>query len=388
MTELYLIRHVQAEGNLYRMMQGHWDGDVTEPGRKQRDALAERFAGMKIDAVYSSDLYRAAFTATAITLNRPEMKIRLRRALRELDIGPLEKAFFGDYMHRERESMTLFMYDSEKWSYEGAETFMEAGGRALEEIEKISRRHDGQSVAVVSHGITIRSFLSIITGIPLNDTARLPICGNTAVTKLIYSDGEFKVEYFNDTSHLGDVPRWGAVPSLRAERLDPVRDSVFYCGCYADAWKGAHGNLKGYQPEVYLKSATDHCRSDRDAVLKLFDGDTPAGIIEMDINRGAEKGTGWVAFLYLAEEYRKRGIGIQALGRAIMHYSDLGRENIGLSVAEDNTAALAFYRKWGFAEKSSFRNGQGRIITMERRIDCRDREGLMKMCIREEEENE
>ena len=29
MTELYLIRHAQAEGNRYHMMQGHWDGGVT-----------------------------------------------------------------------------------------------------------------------------------------------------------------------------------------------------------------------------------------------------------------------------------------------------------------------------------------------------------------------
>lgn len=43
MTEIYLIRHAQAEGNLYRMMQGHWDGSVTALGMKQIDALAERF---------------------------------------------------------------------------------------------------------------------------------------------------------------------------------------------------------------------------------------------------------------------------------------------------------------------------------------------------------
>ena len=32
MTEIYVIRHVQAEGNLYRMCQGHWDGGVTPMG--------------------------------------------------------------------------------------------------------------------------------------------------------------------------------------------------------------------------------------------------------------------------------------------------------------------------------------------------------------------
>ena len=50
MTEIYIIRHAQAEGNLYRMMQGNWDGDVTPLGLRQIDALAERFRHVKIDA--------------------------------------------------------------------------------------------------------------------------------------------------------------------------------------------------------------------------------------------------------------------------------------------------------------------------------------------------
>ena len=53
MTEIFLIRHTQAEGNLYRMMQGHWDGDITPMGSRQIDALAERFRNVPVDAVYS-----------------------------------------------------------------------------------------------------------------------------------------------------------------------------------------------------------------------------------------------------------------------------------------------------------------------------------------------
>mgnify|MGYP000788017543 CR=1 FL=1 len=29
MTNIYLIRHAEAEGNLYRRIQGHWNGLVT-----------------------------------------------------------------------------------------------------------------------------------------------------------------------------------------------------------------------------------------------------------------------------------------------------------------------------------------------------------------------
>ena len=372
MTEIFLIRHIQAEGNLYRMMQGQWDGGVTRLGLMQRDALAERFRTEKLDAVVSSDLYRALVTASGAAQYHPGLEIIKSKAFRELNVGPLEKRFFGDILYREPENMRLFMYDSEKWSYDGAETFPEAGARALEELKRVISERPGQRIAVVSHGVTLRSMLSLITGVPLSDTEHLPICGNASVTKLNYSDGEFSIEYFNDMSHLGTMPRWnGAVPSLRAERLSPVADAVRYCECYKDAWMAAHGNLKGFYADTYLMSVTSRCRADADGVLKLFDGDTPAGIIEMDTLRGADSGIGWIAFLYLSPEYRGRGLGIQLLARAIMHYRELGRSVICLNVAESNAPARAFYKKWGFTETSYTKGAAGRLIVMERSLDTK-----------------
>ncbi len=66
MTEIYLIRHAQAEGNRFRIMQGRWDGGVTELGRRQIALLEERLRGVAFDAVYASDLYRAMLTASAV----------------------------------------------------------------------------------------------------------------------------------------------------------------------------------------------------------------------------------------------------------------------------------------------------------------------------------
>lgn len=67
MTTLFLIRHAQAEGNLYRIAQGQFDSYITALGYKQIDALAERFKNVHLDALYSSDLRRTRTTATAIT---------------------------------------------------------------------------------------------------------------------------------------------------------------------------------------------------------------------------------------------------------------------------------------------------------------------------------
>lgn len=67
MTKIYLVRHAEAEGNLYRIAHGHYNGLITDwRGPKQIRALAQRFEGIRVDAVYSSDLYRTQTTAQAV----------------------------------------------------------------------------------------------------------------------------------------------------------------------------------------------------------------------------------------------------------------------------------------------------------------------------------
>ena len=66
MTRIYLIRHAEAEGNLYRIVQGQGNSNLTDRGWRQVKALERRFADIHIDDVYTSDLYRTCATASAI----------------------------------------------------------------------------------------------------------------------------------------------------------------------------------------------------------------------------------------------------------------------------------------------------------------------------------
>ena len=65
MTKLYLIRHAEAEGNLYRIAHGQYNSILTDRGMEQVEALRRRFEGEHIDAVYSSDLCRTCTTVCA-----------------------------------------------------------------------------------------------------------------------------------------------------------------------------------------------------------------------------------------------------------------------------------------------------------------------------------
>jgi probable phosphoglycerate mutase len=193
---------VQAEGNLYRHMQGHWDGDVTSLGRLQRDALAERFRDIPVDAVYSSDLYRARFTATAVTKYHPQLSIRPDRRLREINVGPWEALPFANCIWEQPELFETFMHDPEHFYLAGAETYHQVQARALEALKEIAAAHPDSTVVITTHGITIRCMLTGLLGISLNDTETVPIFANTGLAHLLYEDGRFTVDTLNHVSHL------------------------------------------------------------------------------------------------------------------------------------------------------------------------------------------
>lgn len=367
MTEIYVIRHVEAEGNLYRMMQGRWDGGVTALGSMQRDALSLRFKDIHIDALYSSPLYRARFTATAITRFH-DLEINIEPRLSEIDSGHWEAMPFGNLMIEQGEQFNNFLRKPEDFYVEGAESFFDVQKRAMAALIDIAQRHEGQTVAITSHGVAIRCALTGVLGLRLNDVDTVPIFNNTGVARLFYEDGSFTAEYINDYSHLEGLPpsSHSKITALWHKHIDPREHRDFYIDCYRNAWLAAHGDLEGFNPETYYASAVEHYLADRESIYMILNRNEPVGIVELDTKRGEHAHYGWVSLLYLREDYRKRGLGIQLLGRAIMKYQALGRKTLRLHVSDDNTAALAFYNKFGFKALSTEAGVGSRLYLMER----------------------
>lgn len=370
MTEIYLIRHTEAEGNLYKVMQGFWDGDVTALGLKEAEALAERFRDVHLDAVYSSDLYRARLTAAAVAKYNDAPVITDMR-LREINVGPLEGTFFGNTIHDSPDSMRMFLEHPWEWRLEGAETLDDVADRACRAFTEIAGERDGQTIAVVSHGMTVRCLLTRLLGLPEEGVNAAPIVKNTAVSKLLFDGGRITAAYINDASHLSglEVTDWVQKNLIRHEPFDPASDKRYYIDCYRDAWSFAHrGDTKHFFPEQYYLSSLSHSRANPCSVLKLYYEDEPAGLLDMDTLRGSEEGYGWISLIYLSEDFRYKRFGIQALGRAIMLYHSLGRKAIRLNVAADNETAVHFYEKYGFRIISSSPGADGPLYLMERTL--------------------
>ena len=371
MTEIYVIRHVQAEGNLYRHMQGHWDGDVTPVGRLQRDALALRFKDVPVDAVYSSDLFRARFTASAITRYHP-LPVRLDARLREINVGPWEAEPFANMRWEQPEALETFLRDPEHFQLDGAETFHQVQERATEALVEIAEKNPGRSVVVTTHGVAIRCMLTRLLGLSLNDQS-VPIFHNTGIARLTYENGRFTVETMNDADHLPEElkRRPSDQDALRHVCVDPSKHRSLYEDCYTDAWYAAHGDLDGFSAGTYYRAACEHYKHDRESILLLYDGEDFAGLVDLDTERGRHAGYGWVSLLYLRPEYRGRGLGVQLLGRAVAKYRRLGRRSIRLNVASDNPRALAFYRANGFEELSRAPGAKAELLLVEKSLGRR-----------------
>ena len=368
MTEIYVIRHVQAEGNLYRMCQGHWDGDVTPVGVQQRDALAERFRDVPVNAIYSSDLYRARFTASAITKYHP-LPINTDRRFREIDLGPWETKYFGNLRREDGERFNKFIYDQPHFFLEGAETYAQVADRAYAALLEAVEKHPDQTLVITAHGITIRCMLSRVGGFDIADTEHLPLFMNTGVAKLRWDKGSFTIDYLNDCSHLSpQLQRGMKGPDLRHEYINPAAQADYYKHCYEQAWLVSHGELKNFNAETYLGCALEHYLEDPEAVSHLYYEDESAGLLDLDTRRGAHAGYGWISLIYLEPEFRHSGCGIQLLSRAMLKYSRLGRKSLRLHVAEENTDAINFYRRWGFELLSREPGSSGCLLLMEKKL--------------------
>ena len=114
MTTIYLVRHAEAEGNLYRRIHGRYNALITENGFRQIEALKKRFESIHIDAVYSSDLYRTMTTAGAVYQPK-DLPLHTDPRLQEIFMGDWEDQPWGRVRHFDLDELIRFNATDPTW---------------------------------------------------------------------------------------------------------------------------------------------------------------------------------------------------------------------------------------------------------------------------------
>jgi broad specificity phosphatase PhoE len=202
-TTLLLIRHGETDWNRAGRWQGHQDIPLNQAGIEQAEALAQRLANWStnrpISHIYSSDLQRAAQTA-AILGQKLGVDPVYDPLWRERDVG-----LFGGLTTPEVASTYPDVWSQANKGIldppEG-ERYEDLYRRAGTALNKLLDRHNGDMVAVISHGGMLHAVAANVLGISAGHYGRISFRGNTGLTIVEAKEGQLTLVRLNDTSHL------------------------------------------------------------------------------------------------------------------------------------------------------------------------------------------
>ena len=383
-TTIYLVRHAEAEGNIGRRCHGQYDSLLTRRGLEQAKVVGERFRKEPIDAVYSSDLWRARHTALAIA--EPHgLPVIERKALREIDMGEWEDKAWAELPVVQPELYDTWCNRPWLCRAPGGETIMESGVRALEEMRRIARDEDGKTVVVVSHGSAIRGILTRALGLRDDEMMQVGWGDNTCVAKMIFhDDGSIEIPYRNDNSHLPkelstfyslkwsdsvDVP---ASPQMwfRPVNWDDAADKAMALDLFHQIYWPTYGK------DTYTDAQIE-------ARLRGFQSVTPdavsfgmvdreiGGIIAINTLENRDTEIGEMGGTCILEKFRGFGFGPQLIGNAVSVYRRMGKKMLQATPAKHNPGAANFYQRNGFEPVGEYTDECGEFFILRRNIEVK-----------------
>lgn len=319
LTTIYLVRHAQAEGNLFRRMQGQYDSNLTPFGLQQLSDLKARFASVELDACYTSDLTRAHNTALAVCASGAVEPVA-DPSFREVGVGVWEDVSFGYLTTFHAEKMLQFGRDPRSWSVPESEDFRQYTSRFLSAMEAAAKKYDGGAIAIVSHSVVMQGVLSA-----LFPRTAMPHSVNTSVSCLEYDNGDYRVRYLNDFGHLQDRHR----------------------SFHGQKWRQEDGAQKGdvlwFRPGASEVDGLTPTPSP--VVFTALEGFRPVGLLCLSED---DAWTGRVDYLGLTPSYRGFGLSVQLLGQAVSFLRQTGKRVLRLRPVQD-PALEALCGKLAFA---------------------------------------
>ncbi|MBU0459488.1 MAG: histidine phosphatase family protein [Nanoarchaeota archaeon] len=194
--KLILIRHGETEENEAGIHQGWLPGKLTEKGIYQAKKLAERLKNIPINIVYTSNLQRCLDTTKEITKLKPNLKVITEKLIRERNKG--------EWNGKHKDEIDWNTIPGEKFNQKppGGESLQEALERMKKFHQNLLKKHQNDTVLVVSHGGVLSLYRSFLLNQDIENCFQQKI-PNTGLTELeIDHEGNVKVLTLNCNKHL------------------------------------------------------------------------------------------------------------------------------------------------------------------------------------------
>jgi len=215
---LSLVRHGQTQYNAQQLLQGWCDSPLTPQGLAGVRTAAAVLYAHHFSAAYVSPSGRAQATAREILAHHPSTPLFTDPDLREFGFGDLEASPENDLRARyDPETMFTDVLHGRFTGIPGGETGPEFLARVGSAFTRIEESHTQGQLLVVSHGLTLRAYLTMIDSRPT-----MPLPNASISTVAVHPDKRCQViTVAHDPAGQGVPDVIGASPA--PEQTKPIR---------------------------------------------------------------------------------------------------------------------------------------------------------------------
>lgn len=204
MAMIILVRHGENEWVKRHRLAGWIPGvHLNETGHRQAREAAERLAVLPVKAVYSSPVTRCMETAVYIA-EQHNLSINALDEMGEVRYGKWEGKKIKKLAKKPLWHVVQFF--PSRLRFPEGEALREVQFRAVQALEKLSQRHQGEIIVVVSHADVIKLVLAHYLGVHMDLFQRIVVSPASASVIALPASGGVRVLRVNDDGPLKPPP--------------------------------------------------------------------------------------------------------------------------------------------------------------------------------------
>jgi len=349
MLKITLARHAETVWNEQLRYIGRTDLSLSPLGRANAGLLAAYLKDTKVDAIYASDMHRAAQTAgeTARTHN---LAVQHEPLLNEIDFGAWEGltheeiilAYPGTVEEWAADPFNIPIPAGEPWPVFAARVWR--GWKKIVAAALAARPKTDSHILIVTHAGCIKTILGRIMDLDSEMWWRLHQ-DKGALNHLAIDNGIARVLFINDTGY-----RQGAVGADEAQPYtiercgrEDVLKIHFVIRKAAAGYAAIMG--PGFDAETYMSPAQLGAEMDRMTFYAAVNGGFVVGVMGFE----PVDNLALIRHAYVLPACQRLGLGGRLLRHIEAEAAKDGRRRLLVGTYTDNAAAIGFYEKNGFS---------------------------------------
>ena len=190
------LRHGQAQNNVERILAGRTKGfPLTEVGVQQAEKIGDFLKPFNISKIYCSPIERAEHTAK-IVANKVGLRCDIDDRLTEIDMGKFTGMHYDEMFEKHGNVFLKFYQGHPIVEENGIETFASVKKRVLDMVDHCSKKHNEETILLVTHMDPIKSMISTILQ-PKPESLYEMIIRNASLTILKNEQSSFSMVAIN-----------------------------------------------------------------------------------------------------------------------------------------------------------------------------------------------